>query len=154
MKNFILLVVAMTIIAMSGVAIAADTTTITVSAAVVGTCKITSGAVTLPFGNLDPSTFTDTTLNGAFDFWCTRNAAYTITLDGSQRANGTGVAMNMASGPDNLPFTLTPRSNPTGTGNGPTNPITYRVDATLLQASVQAANAGNYSKIIAVSITP
>ena len=62
----------------TGAAYAADTSNMTVQAAVVGSCKFNS-TPTLDFGNLDPANVTNGSGSSTISFWCTKGSAYTVT---------------------------------------------------------------------------
>ncbi len=62
----------------AGAAYAADTSNMTVQAAVVGSCKFNS-TPTLDFGNLDPANATNGSGSSTISFWCTKGSSYTVT---------------------------------------------------------------------------
>jgi len=64
----------------SELAMAADTATINIQATVQGTCTIQSSPALMDFGNIDPSTFTDTALPGSVVFRCTQTKRTALTL--------------------------------------------------------------------------
>ena len=151
MKKLLLLVVAMIILAMAGVAMAANQD-VTISANIVGTCQFDS-TTAVAFGPLDQTVGTDATASGSVVFWCTKNALYTLsdeanvgTADGT--FNGT-----LVSGPDNIPYTLS-YNNTSGAGLGKTSLITSTISGTIANGDYVNAAAGNYTDTVTFTITP
>jgi spore coat protein U-like protein len=58
----------------AGAVYAADTSNMTVQAAVVGSCKFNS-TPTLDFGNLDPASAGNGTGSSTISFWCTKGSS-------------------------------------------------------------------------------
>lgn len=147
----ILLIVAIAMIAFSGVAMAGDTATVTVSANVVGTCKfLSSGSVSF---SLDPSaggnvsgTVTQPT------FWCTKGTSYTITDDDGLNESGTTHRMKHATNDEYIPYTFSYTS--AGTGSGRTTTVTMNIASSVNEADYQNASAGSYSDTVTLTITP
>jgi len=133
---------------------AADTATVDVTATVVGTCQFLEDA-TLDFGTLDPSAGSDVTATTSLDFWCTKNATYTITDDDGLYETGPNQnRMRHASlTTEYIPysFSYTPTS---GTGQGKNSPITLTISGTVLGSDYIDASAGSYSDTVTLSITP
>ncbi len=139
----------MTLLLMPAVtAWAADTTTVTVSATVVGTCRFNSGG-TLDFGTLSTG---DVTTNASTQpqFWCTQNVSYTITDDDG--LNEVGTTHRMTDGTNFIPYTFTYTA--TGTGAGASSPITMDIQGTVLESDYTAVPAGTYSDTVTLSINP
>lgn len=151
MVKRILLIVAIAMIALSGVASASDTATVTVSATVVGTCKfLTDGSVSF---SLDPSvggnvsgTVTQPT------FWCTKGTSYTITDDDGLNESGTTHQMKHASLNEYIPYSFSYTS--TGTGSGRTTTLTMNIASSVNEADYQNASAGSYSDTVTLTINP
>jgi spore coat protein U-like protein len=153
MVKRIILIVAIAMFAFSGVALALDTAVVDVSATVVGTCQFNSGG-TVSF-TLDPSIgglATGTVTQP--QFWCTRNASYTITDDdGVNDVVLTEHRMiDDATSTEYIPYTFTYTA--TGTGNGPTSPITMNIASTVAAAAYVNASAGSYSDTVTLTINP
>jgi len=155
MKKLVGLAMVFGLVLLTGVAFAADTNTVTVTANVVGTCRFSSGTSTLAFGGLDPSSGAPGSAATSVDFWCTNGASYSITdddglhelaVDGN-RMEHTGTAGNFIA----YGFSYNPA---TGTGSGRTTPITLNISGTVAFADYQNALAGSYSDTVALSITP
>lgn len=147
-KN-IILIIAITMIAFSGVALASDNADVTVSANVVGTCKFNSGG-SVDFGDLDPSVGGPVTGSVVQpEFWCTRNASYTISDDNGK--NGT-YNMKHATLADLIPYLFTYTT--TGTGDGPSNPLTMDISSSVAEADYLNASAGSYSDTVTLTINP
>lgn len=133
----------------------ADTATLSVTATVVGTCKVTTSTGTLAFGSLDPSSATDGSGSSSdIQFWCTKGAAYTITDDnglhevGSQHRMQSDTLATAEYIPYNISYTAS------GTGSGPSTPITLSVSGTVLNADYINASADTYSDTVTFTITP
>ncbi|RLJ63713.1 spore coat protein U domain-containing protein [Sulfurisoma sediminicola] len=141
----------------NGVALAADTAAITVSAAVLGTCKFVAPKTgALAFGNLDPSVGGN--VNGTAtnpSFWCTKGASYTISDDFGVNEAVAGVAprrMKHATLAEYIPYTFTYTA--TGTGAGPGTPATLNLAGQVLGTDYANVSAGNYGDTVTLSITP
>ncbi|HEX9112833.1 MAG TPA: spore coat protein U domain-containing protein [Nitrospirota bacterium] len=154
MKKTLVAVIAVAVVAMAGAAIAADTTTVAVSATVVGACKFNSGG-SVAFGNLDPSlapgTVTGTVVKP--QFWCTKNAAYTISDDTGLHKLGTIFRMQSAVvATDFLPYTFSYTA--TGTGAGKSSPVDLTINAQVdLNDTLNIAALG-YSDTVTLTISP
>jgi spore coat protein U-like protein len=151
MVKRIILIVAIAMIAFSGVALAGDTATVNVSANVVGTCKFNSGG-TVTF-SLDPSV--GGTVNGTItqpQFWCTKNASYTITDDNGANESGTTHRMVGPAPTDLIEYTFTYTT--TGSGGGKTSPIIMDIASTVVEAQYTNAAAGDYTDTVTLTITP
>jgi len=145
--------------------IAADTATVNVSAIVVGNCKFLSGA-TLDFGNLDPAVGTDANATTSLQFWCTKNATYTITDNDGANKSGTTHRLKHASLTEYIPYTYcystsgavtpcnTDTASVTGNGQGRTSPITLYISGTILGTDYINASAGSYSDTVTMTINP
>ena len=153
MRRTLMAVIAVALVAMAGAAMAADTTTVAVSATVVGTCKFTAGG-TIPFGNLDPSVGTNQTPAVTQPtFWCTKGADYTITDDGGLHESGpTNRRMLHASLTEYIPYSFTYTA--AGKGLGPANILTMNIASTVLGADYINASAGSYTDTVTLTITP
>jgi spore coat protein U-like protein len=154
MKKLIVLMVAIGIIAMSGVAIAADTNTLTVQASVVGTCKFSSATSTLNFGNLDPSSGANVNGTTTTQFWCTKGISTdVIAANNGQNFAGGKRGMKDTSGADVIPYTLTltKDANP---NNGPTAPRTLTIDGQVLGTDYTSKTASSYADSVTLNITP
>ncbi len=131
--------------------IAGDTATVSVSATVVGTCKfLTGGSISF---TLDPSVGGN--VNGTVTqptFWCTKGASYNITDDDGLYESGTTHRMKHETLTEYIPYSFTYTA--TGTGNGPSNPITMNISSTVLASDYLNASAGSYSDTVTLTITP
>jgi len=153
MKKYAITLISIAAFLWGGVALGADSNTLTVSASVTGGCRFSSGTSTLNFGTLDQSSAADASATGSTQFWCTRNASYTISAnnglyyDTSRRMRHATEATEYI--PYNLTFTPT-----TGTGAGKTSPVTLSLNGTITNANYVNAIAGNYADTVTLSITP
>jgi len=155
MKRLLVLAMVLGLVLGIGVSFASDTNTVTVTANVVGTCKFLSSTSTLAFGSLDPSSGSDVNASTTVQFWCTKNANYSIIDDnGSNEETGSDVHRMKGPGTNNyIPYTFeyTPTS---GQGNGRTNPIDLKISGTVKFTDYQNAVAGDYSDTVVLTITP
>jgi spore coat protein U-like protein len=155
MKKLLGLAMVLGLVLLTGVAFAADTNTVTVTANVVGTCRFNSATSTLAFGSLDPGVGGDVNASTSTTFWCTRNASYSISDDDGLHETGVDAnrMQHVSSPTEYIPYTFT--YNPTsGTGNGRTSPITLNISGTVTFANYQNAAAGDYADTVVLSITP
>lgn len=159
MKRTIQAAVVLLLLVAAGIAAAADTAPVTVTARVLGTCRFSAGGATLAFGDL-PFDVAGNALGGVvaattLQFWCTNGASYTITDDsgvnelapGARRMRSTTLAT-----PEYIAYGMA--YNPaTGTGNGPGNPITLTINGTV--GAVYGANSpDSYTDTVTLSINP
>ena len=155
MKKLVGLAMIFGLVLSTGVAFAADTNTVTVTANVVGTCRFNSATSTLAFGSLDPGTGGDVNASTSTTFWCTKNASDSIADDGGLYETGLNANRMRHAAPltEYIPYPFS--YNPTtGTGNGRTSPITLNINGTVTFANYQNAAAGDYADTVVLSITP
>lgn len=149
MKKVVLAVALAIMVGLPAMSFAAGTTTVSVSATVVGTCKFnTGGSVSF---TLDPSVGGN--VSGTVtqpQFWCTKNATYTITDDYGLNENGT--IRRMTNGTDFIPYSFSYTS--TGTGQGKNSPITMDITAQVQEADYVDAPAGTYTDTVTLTINP
>lgn len=131
-------------------ALAGDTASVAVSAAVSGSCKFNSGgAVSFVLDPTSTSDATGTVTQPAF--WCTKGTAYSLSDDdglnesGAQRMKHTSLA-------EYIPYTFTYTTSGTGTGKG--TPITLDIVSTVVNANFVNASAGDYVDTVTLTITP
>jgi len=136
-----------------GILMGADSNTLTVSASVTGTCKFSSGTSALNFGTIDQSSSADATASGNTQFWCTRNATYTVSANNGLYFDTSRRMRHATETTEYIPYSLifTPSS---GTGTGKTSPITLSLSGTITNANYVNAIAGNYADTVILSITP
>jgi spore coat protein U-like protein len=131
----------------------AATTTVPVSATVVGTCQFnSSGSVSF---TLDPSSAADATgtVSAQPRFWCTNGTSYTISDDfGVNEATPGSAPRRMTDGTNFIPYSFTYTAS--GTGAGKNSPITMDISATVLNADFVNAVAGTYTDTVTLTITP
>jgi spore coat protein U-like protein len=154
MVKRIILIVAIAMIAFSGVALAGDTNTVTVNANVVGTCKFDSATSTLGFGGLDPSSGLAVNASTSTTFWCTKGAIYSIgDNDGQYESGPNANRMKHETLAEYIAydFGYTPT---TGTGSGPSTSITLDISGTVAFAAYQNASEGDYSDQVILTIIP
>jgi spore coat protein U-like protein len=150
MRKLLISLIVLGLMVIAGSAFA-DTTTVSVSATVTGTCKFTA-AGTVSF-TLDPSVGTNQ--NGTVTqptFWCTKGASYSISDDNGANKSGTTYRMKHATLAEYIPYSFT--YTKTGTGAGPSSPITMNIASTVLGTDYTNASAGSYADIVTLTITP
>ncbi len=153
MKKFFITLILGSIVMIAGNALAADSNTLTVSASVTGTCRFSSGTSTLNFGALDQSSAADANATGNTQFWCTRNATYTVGANNGLYFDTARRMRHASETTEYIPYNLT--FTPTaGTGTGKTSPITLNLSGTITNANYVNALAGNYADTVTLSITP
>jgi spore coat protein U-like protein len=140
------------ILVLGSAAMAQQTTTVDVTANVVGTCRFTSGG-TMAFGALDPAVGNNVNAGVTQPtFWCTRGASYTISDDNGLWESGSNHQVRHETLVEYIPYTFTYTA--TGSGNGPANPITMDIAGTILGADYLGASSGNYADTVTLSIIP
>ncbi len=156
MKKLMVVFMAMVlglVLVLSGVAMAGNSTTVNVSANVMGTCKFSSGSTPeLNFGDLDPASNSDVTKNTTVQFWCTRGVT-TESFTANYGKHGVGSQRNMklTTGADLIPYTLT--LTPDGSTNqGPGSPRTLTISGTILNTDYISKAAGSYSDTVTLEI--
>lgn len=151
LSNALKAVVVATLTCAAGLAAAADTQTLAVSATVTATCKFSATSTTLAFGTIDPSTI-------AVDKVVTANVVYKCTnKTASLGITGVTGPLSMSNGTDSLAFALAiadDKSTGKGFVPGTATNLTAVVTGTLAVADIQAAAAGAYTKDVTLSITP
>jgi len=149
MRKYVITIILAAVVMIGGVALSADSSTLTVSASVTGGCRFSSGTSTLNFGTLDQSSGGDATATGSTQFWCTRNTNYTVSannglyFDTSRRMRHSTETTEYI--PYNLTFTPT-----TGTGAGKTSPVTLSLSGTITNANYVNAIVGNYADTVLI----
>jgi spore coat protein U-like protein len=141
------------VLALGRLGMAADNADVTVSATVVGTCRFVIPAPSLSFGLLDQSSSSDATATANLQFWCTRNALYTLTDEANPLVADGAFSGTLASGGDTIPYSIS-YTNYTGSGLGRTTPITSVLTATILNADYVDAPEGPYNDTVIFTINP
>lgn len=129
-------------------AMAANTTTVGVTATVQGICKFSAATgSTLNFGTIDPSGTTAATATVGLPFQCTKSSssAASISSGGTALVNGTNTMTYSSS--------LTSAVQ-TGSGFGSNPTLTMTLNGSIAVSAYQAAPALAYADSIVVSITP
>lgn len=154
MRRLVVAFMAAAILQLGGIAMAAGTNTLAVSASVVGTCKFDFAASTLNFGALDPALATDATASTSTTFWCTKGAAYSISDDSglNELVAGSPRMQNTVNPLEYIPYSLSYVNS--GAGLGKTAAITLNLNGTVLNADYVNAEAGNYSDTVTITVTP
>jgi|tagenome__1003787_1003787.scaffolds.fasta_scaffold20982021_3 spore coat protein U-like protein len=141
---------------------AAGSNTVSMSATVIGTCKVTTPPGILDFGNIDPSGTSNVTASITFSIKCTKNTVSTAATDdggsnflGSKRMKHSGTPTAF------LPYSISYSGDTgfTGQGFGPAAPAhNVTVNGSILPAQYQNAlvtAAGEiYSDIVTITVNP
>jgi spore coat protein U-like protein len=154
--------IAASLLALAGSASAAGTHTITVSAAVTGTCVVNTATSTLDFGTLDPAAGGNVTATwSGGTFRCTNGTTYTVASDdglwessagGANNRMKLSTAANCGTATNCIRYTLTNAT--TGTGSGMTNNISFNAVGTTTLADYQNAAAGSYADTVTLTVSP
>ncbi|MEP6997826.1 MAG: spore coat protein U domain-containing protein [Betaproteobacteria bacterium] len=137
----------------AGVAYAADTSNMTVQAAVVGSCKFNS-TPTLDFGNLDPASASNGSGSSTISFWCTKGSSYTVTAGNGNNWSGSTRQMQGPGATDLMAYSLTLPAAATGTGAGKSTAITFAVTGSVLNANYINATVGSYTDTVQMAVNP
>ena len=129
-------------------AMAANTTSVGVSATVAGICKFsaTTGS-TLSFGSIDPSGTAAATASVTLPFQCTKSA----TSAASIQSGGTALVSSTNTMAYSSSLTGVVQ---TGSGFGSGATLTMTLNGTVAAAVYQAAAVGTYVDSIVVSVSP
>ena len=129
------------------------TTTVPVTAQVVGTCKFTTTAGSVSF-LLDPSInapATGTVVQPTF--FCTKNATYTLTADNGKNFSVSRRMVDPANPTVFIPYSFV--FTATGSGLGFGNPLQMNIASTVVYADFQNAPvSAAYADSVVVSISP
>lgn len=143
----------------SGLAMAANSTTVTVSATVIGNCKFnTPGPTTLTIANsgvnIDPSITGTATGSASVTFRCTKNTSSSVSVGVTPYA--APVTRTLTSGANTMSYTFTLSGfAQTGTGFGTGgSDLTLGLQGDIADTEYQAAAAGLYSDTITLNINP
>lgn len=139
-----ILVLAAAIVLVSSSAFAAGTATLTVSAAVQGTCSITGG--TLAFGALDstaPTPGVGPIAAAGVSVTCNNGTNFTVTDD-------SGPLNPLSNGVDTIDFTLTHAGSGTATGGVDA----YAITGAIAAGAYDGVTAGMYTTNVTLSILP
>ncbi len=153
MKKVLVTAMVLGMLAMAGLAWAADTAQVTVNAVVTGTCQFTADG-SIDF-TLDPSVGGD--VNGAVvppTFWCTKGALYTVTDDNGEWESGATYRMKHEGLDEYIPYTFDYTATATGTGLGRSTTLSLVIASTVVDADYANASSGNYSDTVTLTINP
>jgi len=133
-------------------ALAADSSTLQVTATVVGNCKIT-GTAPVAFGNLDPADGGAVNASGSVTFWCTKGAVWTLSANTGANPSGAQMRMKGPGAADFIPYSLVLASS-TGSGLGAATTVTVNANGAIAAGAFANATMGAYADTVTVSITP
>lgn len=138
----------------AGLAAAADSQTLAVTASVTSMCKFSAASTPLAFGAIDPSLASDKTVTANVLYKCTKGTPSAgVTTTGGLTRNMTGVSPLVNA--DTLAYTLAfTGGTQVGAGFGAGNDRTLVVTGTITPAQYNDAAAGSYSENVTLNITP
>ncbi|MGD0276972.1 MAG: spore coat protein U domain-containing protein [Syntrophales bacterium] len=155
MRKILLVTIVVIMVAVwGGIALAADTNTLTVTATVLGVCKFNTAAETLAFGTLDPSSAANGTGTATATFWCTNGTTGTLAAGQGLYYSSSNRMRSAAHTTAFIPYSL--GLSPTSTtGSGKSTPITLTITGTVLNADyINALQTNDYTDTVSVTITP
>lgn len=144
---------------MAGGAQAADNGSVSVSAVIASksNCRFNSGAMTLPFGNVNPASVVDATATATTTFVCNgsaTNATFSISAGNGLYSTGPGARrMRHATVPTEFmgySLSLSPTSATVPKGEVQTLTVT----GTIQPSQFQNVLAGSYQDTVVITLTP
>ena len=139
-----------------GIAGAAGTQNLNVTATVTGTCKFSSTVQTFTFGTLDPSAAVLTAGSGAsVKYRCTKGTVATGVTAGNG-GNFLAGSRRMGNGTDFINYSLNVAGG-TQTGTGfatAANDLSLTLTGSVLAVDYQNVSAGAYTDIVVLSVAP
>lgn len=148
-------VAAVALASAAGLAAAADTQSLSVTASVTSVCKFNSGQTpTIAFGALDPATGIAVTAPSATaNFRCTKGASATVTQGNGLYASGTQKRLKAAGSADYIDYSIAlTGASVTGAGFG--TDLTVTATGTIAAGAYVNAPADNYSDTVVLSVSP
>lgn len=150
-KRLIAAACACAALAMTGASQAADSHTITVNAAVAGTCKFNSGTSTVAL-TVDPTLTTNVSQTGSVQYRCTKGTNPVFALSSGSTSSSTGG--NLVNGAESIPYTFASAGAVAGTGMAAGQEKTLSVTVTVNQANAANVTPNTYTDTIAITLTP
>lgn len=150
MKKILALLAGAALMATAGTAMAADSTTLTVEAEVLGVCSVVTDT-NIDFGNLDPindpanTTASSNGTAGSVIVTCTNGTSYSLLGPTAT------VAMTLDGGGSN-PIEYTP-TIPAGTFTGSMSGVSHTIDATVEKTAYQSVPAGSYTGDLTITVS-
>ena len=140
---------------MAGSAFAADSTLLTVSGDVAGTCKFFDAPYSMPFGPLDPSSTLPALKTTTINYRCTNGTMATaLTINGP--LNTATAVVDLVNGTHHMNASLS-WTTPTTLGSGfgaSSTVIPVIVSGSIAAADLNTAWAGTYANTVAVTLAP
>jgi len=157
-NRIVLKAIAAALFTASGVASAADSQSLAVSATVSGVCKFTTPSRTLGF-TVDPSSTSAVAgvMSGAVEYKCTNgtSAAGVTATDGNNSLAVGARRMRRGATADYLPYSLTiTGGTQPGTGFGAGQQKTLTVTGSVAVADFENLTAGTYTDAVTLDLTP
>ncbi len=123
-----------------------------VSVSVTPSCRFSSSALTLSFGELDPASTTPAQATVTTQFWCTKGTTATLFSNGGLYNNGKN-RMKHASFSEYIPYTLTLTASSL-TGGGKNVARQLSIEGSIDNSDFVNARVGDYSDTVEIRITP
>ena len=156
-NRIVLKAIAAALLTASGVASAADTQSLAVSATVSGVCKFFTPARTMNF-TIDPSSASAIAgvMTGAVEYKCTKDTAATgVTAGNGNNFSGGRRMSDGGATPVFLPYSLTVAGGTqTGTGFGAGEQKTLTVTGSVAVADFANLPAGTYTDSVTLTLAP
>jgi hypothetical protein len=136
----------------AGMAAAADTSTLAVSASIVGTCKFAAASYPMAFAAITPGVTTGAaTKVAAVTYNCTNG---TVVTSVGPTAGGLSRQMTHTDTTTKLSYTLSVGAAPDGAGFGSGTQKSVDITGSIAQADYDVAKAGSYSENVGLTIAP
>lgn len=147
-------VAAIVLASTAGMAFAADTQSISITASVNNVCKFNSGqAPVIAFGALDPAIGGEVTASATASFKCTKGATATVAQNNGLNPSGSQKNLKAAGSADLIAYNLAlTGASVTGAGFG--TDLTVTATGTILAGAYANAPADNYSDTVVLSVSP
>jgi spore coat protein U-like protein len=124
-----------------------------VSVAVKESCRFSSSALTLSFGQLDPSSTSPVQAAVNTQFWCTKGTGATIKSNDGLHYTGNSKRMKHSTAPEYIPYTLTLKASSLS-GGGKNTARELVINGFIANSDYVNVRVGNYSDTVELRITP
>ncbi len=164
-SNFARLAVLAALAVGASSAFAADSTDLTVTATVTGTCKLYTAAaggllggtaLTMGFAGIDPTSAGPATASTEVFFKCTKGSTPAFTIGGAAASpySGTLTGSGTAAG-DTMSYTIGWTAPGAGSATGfAVNAQSVTLNGSILATAYSAAKAGPYGETVTISLAP
>jgi hypothetical protein len=151
-RNVLKAVAALVLASTAGIAAAADTQDLSVSATILARCKFVVGTPSIGLGNIDPSGTADVTATADVEYKCTNG-----TTPGSLAPTSGGLTRSMSDGgtpAKTLAYTLEIPALSAGTGFSNGQEKTVTITGRVTPAQFNDAEAATYTETVELTISP